>query len=331
MRMDKRSWIISGAVFALALAFTVFCGISITNMTDSGKNAENESEEIALESGETEDEADTAPSLEEPSSEEAVSEAPQSESAGSTAVTRLTQEELDTLLANYDNTVQTYYASGERDSENRAQSCFTFEDQFLLNGLNVRIFNDYTKHRASLTFILLYEGGYTEKLLDELSELSVKATFFICQNYAASYPDIINRMISEGHVIGSVGASNAEGGLANYGLIDQMNDIANFDDFMMANYNYKMNLFYPAYDTVSICQAAMVEKMGYTYCLYSANYMDYDATSVIDTEAFREAMTGKAHNGVIYSFHTCNSASIDIIPGLINDLQAQEYEIVLID
>ena len=54
-----------------------------------------------------------------------------------------------------------------------------------------------------LTFDSGYEAGYTEKILDVLKENNVKATFFITGHYLNTQPDIVKRMIEEGHIVGN--------------------------------------------------------------------------------------------------------------------------------
>ncbi|MDR1831401.1 MAG: polysaccharide deacetylase family protein [Fusobacteriaceae bacterium] len=44
-------------------------------------------------------------------------------------------------------------------------------------------------------------GPYTEKLLDELKEASVHATFFVLGSLAKKNPDVIKRMAEEGHTV----------------------------------------------------------------------------------------------------------------------------------
>lgn len=52
-----------------------------------------------------------------------------------------------------------------------------------------------------LTFDNGYEAGYTEEILDVLKENNVKAAFFITAHYANSAPDLLKRMVDEGHTI----------------------------------------------------------------------------------------------------------------------------------
>lgn len=52
-----------------------------------------------------------------------------------------------------------------------------------------------------LTFDEGYEKGYTPKILDVLKEKDVKAIFFVTSPYVKSNPDLIKRMVDEGHIV----------------------------------------------------------------------------------------------------------------------------------
>lgn len=54
-----------------------------------------------------------------------------------------------------------------------------------------------------LTFDVGYEGGFTNKIIDTLKENEVKATFFITGQFAKTNPELVKRMIDEGHIVGN--------------------------------------------------------------------------------------------------------------------------------
>ena len=54
-----------------------------------------------------------------------------------------------------------------------------------------------------LTFDQGYEAGYTEKILEILKENNVKAAFFITAHYLNSQPELVKKMIDEGHIVGN--------------------------------------------------------------------------------------------------------------------------------
>ncbi len=45
--------------------------------------------------------------------------------------------------------------------------------------------------------------GYTEKILEVLKQNNVKATFFITAHYVNTEPELVQKMIDEGHIIGN--------------------------------------------------------------------------------------------------------------------------------
>ena len=61
---------------------------------------------------------------------------------------------------------------------------------------------------VALTFDDGPSGRYTRQLLDGLAERNVKATFFLCGYRMAEFPDITQRIFSEGHEIGYHGYSH---------------------------------------------------------------------------------------------------------------------------
>ena len=54
-----------------------------------------------------------------------------------------------------------------------------------------------------ITFDNGYEAGYTDQILDMLKKNEVKATFFITAHYLNTAPELVQRMIEEGHIVGN--------------------------------------------------------------------------------------------------------------------------------
>ena len=54
-----------------------------------------------------------------------------------------------------------------------------------------------------LTFDMGYEAGYTKKILEVLKQNDVKAAFFITAHYVNTAPELVQRMIDEGHIVGN--------------------------------------------------------------------------------------------------------------------------------
>ena len=62
---------------------------------------------------------------------------------------------------------------------------------------------DTTESVLYLTFDAGYENGNTEAILDALKKHHAPATFFLVGNYLETSPDLVKRMMAEGHTIGN--------------------------------------------------------------------------------------------------------------------------------
>ncbi|NSA00651.1 peptidoglycan-N-acetylmuramic acid deacetylase [Clostridium beijerinckii] len=62
---------------------------------------------------------------------------------------------------------------------------------------------DTSKKVLYLTFDEGYENGNTGKILDILKEYKVPAAFFVVKPYIDTQPELIKRMVDEGHVVGN--------------------------------------------------------------------------------------------------------------------------------
>lgn len=94
-------------------------------------------------------------------------------------------------------------AWGFRRGENHSQSVLDSKSANVIEKYEgIAIGNENNKN-IYLTFDCGYEAGYTEKILDVLSENNVKAIFFITAHYLNTASDIVKRMIEDGHIVGN--------------------------------------------------------------------------------------------------------------------------------
>ncbi len=76
------------------------------------------------------------------------------------------------------------------------------QDSISVERVMVKDYGELPK-KIALTFDDGPHPRYTEQLLDGLKKRGVKATFFVTGEHASLHPDIIERMSSEGHLIGN--------------------------------------------------------------------------------------------------------------------------------
>lgn len=331
---DKGAWLVTLAILVIASAFTIFAGISIYNLTSRPGTAPDKDKEI-VSADDTQETGENDPASEGPEDTTADTAEPTTDpnynplDDGIPVVHPLTDEQLDYIASHYDGTSEYVYTAPDMGESGIPASLEHFKQK--LAGIDRILFTGEPMN-AYFTFVLTheYEENITNQILDMLGYYNVHATFFMCQGYAEAYPEIVERLIKDGHEIGSLGASYPDGGLSTYGLKDQMNDIIQFQTFMENTYNYTMKRIYPCGEMISCQSAVLWTQMGFDVVLYGAAYEDYSHDAEIDPEAFLNDMKAYLHNGVIYRFHTTNQSTNNLMPGLITYLQQSGFTISLL-
>lgn len=92
---------------------------------------------------------------------------------------------------------------GIKRGKNHEQPGLGKENQRIIDEYNGISMGSNEKKYIYLTFDCGYEAGYTEKILEVLKQNDVKATFFITGHYLNSEPELVKKMIEEGHIIGN--------------------------------------------------------------------------------------------------------------------------------
>ena len=62
---------------------------------------------------------------------------------------------------------------------------------------------DTAQKTIYLTFDAGYENGFTSAILDALKKHNAPACFFVVGNYIDSAPELVLRMVQEGHIVGN--------------------------------------------------------------------------------------------------------------------------------
>lgn len=180
-----------------------------------------------------------------------------------------------------------------------------------------------------LTFDCGYEYNQnTAAILDILKEKDAKAVFFITGNYAKKNPELVRRMIDEGHVVGS--HSNKHPNMTTLNIDGMASEITTIHDYVWAHYGYEMTLFRPPEGAFSQRSLAVAESFGYKSVFWSVAYVDYNVDDQPDVEDSLKKMQKRAHNGAIYLLHALSNTNVAILGDLIDSLRAEGYSIDLL-
>lgn len=124
------------------------------------------------------------------------------------------------------------FSTTDVDEHNRPGGCSYYDK---LYGMYAADFIQPYSNYIYLTFDEGYEYGFTPSILDTLKEKGVKAVFFVTLPYAKDNPELVQRMIDEGHVIGNHTTTHPSGGLQQYSAQKQVDDINQVTQYIKEN------------------------------------------------------------------------------------------------
>lgn len=175
-----------------------------------------------------------------------------------------------------------------------------------------------------LTFDQGYENGYTAKILDTLKEKNVKATFFVLQDYAEKNPELVKRMIDEGHTVGNHSVSHYS--MPSLSADECREEIMGLHKFIKDEFGYEMTEFRPPMGEFSELSLAVTQECGYETLLWSYAYADWDVNNQPSKEAAFEKLIGAVHDGAVYLLHSVSSVNAEILGDFIDSAREQGFE-----
>lgn len=215
------------------------------------------------------------------------------------------------------------YGQGkECDAQNCPLGASTFQAQYDSLGAYA-LSSDRTQ--ILLTFDQGYENGFTTSILDTLKEKHVRALFFLTGDYAKSEPELVQRMIAEGHMLGNHGMTHAA--LPSLTDEEMTGEIMRLHQYMLDRYDYEMQYFRPPCGEYDERALAKVRSLGYQTVFWSAAYVDWNTEAQPDPAASLQKLSGMAHGGAIYLLHSVSSTNAEILGELIDSLRAQGYQV----
>lgn len=174
-----------------------------------------------------------------------------------------------------------------------------------------------------LTFDEGYENGYTSRILDVLKEKNVKAVFFVTMPYVKAEPELVKRMIQEGHTVGN--HSTAHQSFPTMTLQDAADDLKTLHDYVQTVFHYEMTLFRPPEGAFSEQTLALAQQMGYKTILWSFAHRDWETDNQpLNIEAADTIVT-QAHPGEIMLLHAVSKTNTEILGDVIDRLRQEGY------
>jgi len=182
------------------------------------------------------------------------------------------------------------------------------------------------KKTIYLTFDAGYENGYTSAILDALKKHNVKATFFVVGTYLKSSPDLVKRMLNEGHIVGNHTFTHPD--------MSKISDMTSFkkemvsvEDLFKEITGQTMQKFYrPPQGKYSINNLQQANELGYKTIFWSLAYIDwYQDKQPTKQEAF-DKLIPRIHPGAIVLLHSTSKTNSEILDELLTKWENLGYQ-----
>ncbi len=176
-----------------------------------------------------------------------------------------------------------------------------------------------------LTFDAGFENGNTPAILDALKKHSVPAAFFLVGNYLETSPELVKRMVEEGHTVGNHTYHHPDMG----SISDQaafQKELEDLEALYEQVTGQEMTKFYrPPQGKYSESNLKMANVMGYQTFFWSLAYVDwYENDQPTKEEAF-EKLLGRIHPGAIVLLHSTSATNAQILDELLTKWEEMGY------
>mgnify|MGYP004610403099 FL=1 len=180
-----------------------------------------------------------------------------------------------------------------------------------------------------LTFDEGYEAGYTEKILNTLKENDTKATFFITAHYLNTASDLVERMISEGHIVGNHTVNHKSMPSISNDEIEK--EIMKLHQAVMEKFNYEMKYMRPPKGEFNERTLKKTSELGYKTVMWSFAYFDWDEKKQPSLEESKKMIINNLHCGEIMLLHPNSKTNSEVLDTIIKEAKEQGYEFKLLD
>lgn len=190
---------------------------------------------------------------------------------------------------------------------------------------------DTQKKNIYLTFDNGYENGYTGQILDVLKKEKAPATFFVTGHYLQSAPELVKRMVREGHIVGNHSwfhpdlTTNSDTDIIN----EELNTVR--DKTRELTGQKEMKYLRPPRGVFSERTLMVAKDAGYTHVMWSLAYVDWYVNKQKGWQYAYDNIMGQVHPGAIMLLHTVSKDNADALEKVIRDLKKQGYKFKNLD
>lgn len=218
---------------------------------------------------------------------------------------------------------------GIKRNDNHQQPDLGTVNKSIIEKYNGICMGNSDKKYIYLTFDNGYEAGYTEKILEVLKQNNVPATFFITAHYVNTQPELVQRMIDDGHIIGNHTVNHKSMPEIDNDTIYK--EVMDLHTAIYEKFGYEMKYIRPPKGEYSERTIAYTNTLGYKTVMWSFAYDDWDESKQGREEYGKQKILNNLHNGEVMLLHGTSKDNSNILDECIKEIKNQGYEFKSLD
>lgn len=177
-----------------------------------------------------------------------------------------------------------------------------------------------------LTFDAGYENGNTPAILEALKKHQAPAVFFAVGNFIKDNPDLIKRMITEGHIVGNHTMTHPD--MSQISSMESFQkELEGVEELYTSVTGEPMTKFYRSprgvYSTENL---SMAKGLGYSTFFWSLAYVDWIQEQQPSKEEAFQKLIPRIHPGAIVLLHNTSSTNAAILDELLTKWEEMGYQ-----
>ena len=168
-----------------------------------------------------------------------------------------------------------------------------------------------------------------DKILEVLKQNNIKACFFITAHYFNSQPDLVKRMIDEGHIVGNHTVNHKSMPEINNDEIKK--EVMDLHTAVYDKFGYEMKYIRPPKGELSERTLDYTNSLGYRTVMWSLAYDDWDESKQGREAYGKSKVLDNIHNGAVILLHSNSKDNSNILNDVIKEVKNMGYEFDSLD
>ncbi|MTV49877.1 polysaccharide deacetylase family protein [Heliobacillus mobilis] len=171
--------------------------------------------------------------------------------------------------------------------------------------------------------------GATPRILDIMAKHNAKGTFFLCGHWVKTQPELLRRLIAEGHTVGNHTWNHPSLPSLTQDKLTREIMVLNKDIELASGCDYKTKYLRPPKGEFSRNSLEATKNLGFQSVFWSIATDDWSPLAT--TKKVQEDIVKQIHPGAIILLHGNSKPVVDSLDYIITSIKEKGYTIVTLD